>query len=62
MGEAALFHKDKSGTIESTTYLGGNLGLTEIGRSTRGGGMASVEGLLYTDFRIDQPGAITGCL
>ena len=57
-GEAALFHKDQPGAMEAITYTGGNPGFTERGRPTRSGGTASVEGLLYTDFGIDQPRAI----
>ena len=57
-GEAALFHKDQPGAMEAVTYTGGNPGFTERGRPTRSGGTASVEGLLYTDFGIDQPRAI----
>ena len=44
--------------MEAITYTGGNSGFTERGRPTRSGGTASVEGLLYTDFGIDQPRAI----
>ena len=57
-GEAALFHKDQPGAMEAVTYTGCKSGFTERGRPTRSGGMASVEGLLYTDFGIDQPRAI----
>ena len=57
-GEAALFHKDQPGAMEAVTYTGGNSGFTERGRPTRSRRTARVEGLLYTDFGIDQPRAI----
>ena len=56
--QATLLFKGQLGEMDSTTYTGGNTGFTYRARSTKDGGRASIKGLLYTDFGVDQQRAI----
>ena len=57
-GYAALFLKDRSGEMDSNTYIVSNTAFTERARPTKDGGTSSFEGCLYIDFGKDKKRSI----
>ena len=56
--EAGLFHKDQAERFEEVTYLGNNPAFAKRASSTKGGGTATLEECLYSDFATRQSRAV----